>query len=170
MDFGGENRDEKGEGGGVYIAQRPTSACCHLKRRLIASRNSFTSLLHSSSYLSIDLLLISHLPLPPHPSPSLGFLGVLGSGYGVHVWDRWLHRREIGRRPQIRRAHLPSNIDLTVQPERATYEELLGNINEVSQGWSRSAAAYRLSLLKKRTLQLVASLLAYRPSTITNNL
>ena len=37
-------------------------------------------------------------------SPSLGFLGVLTFGYAIHAYDRYLHRKEIGRVPQIRRS------------------------------------------------------------------
>ena len=39
-------------------------------------------------------------------SPSLGFIGILLSGYCMHVWDRYLHRVELSRhiKPNIRRA------------------------------------------------------------------
>ena len=35
--------------------------------------------------------------------PSVGFIGVLISGYGMHIWDRNMHRMEIGQLVNLRR-------------------------------------------------------------------
>lgn len=43
--------------------------------------------------------------------PSLGFLGVLISGYGMHVWDRNMHRTEIGKVINLRRGATAKSLD-----------------------------------------------------------
>lgn len=36
-------------------------------------------------------------------NPTLGFLGVVFMGYAMHAWDRYVHRKEIGRGVNLRR-------------------------------------------------------------------
>mmetsp|Transcript_12889 Transcript_12889/g.23588 ORF Transcript_12889/g.23588 Transcript_12889/m.23588 type:complete len:1284 (-) Transcript_12889:1583-5434(-) len=68
-------------------------------------------------------------------SPSLGFLGVLTFGYAIHAYDRYLHRKEIGRVPQIRRSSSIGGVNNTgLTMEGLPVEEQLNNINKCLAG------------------------------------
>ncbi|GMH88886.1 hypothetical protein TL16_g11292 [Triparma laevis f. inornata] len=65
-------------------------------------------------------------------SPSLGFLGVCSFGYAIHAYDRYLHRKEIGRVPNIRRS---SSIGGVLKFSGSIpVEEQLNNINKYLAG------------------------------------
>jgi len=43
--------------------------------------------------------------------PTLGFIGVLICGYGMHIWDRNMHRMEIGKLVHLRRDATTKSLD-----------------------------------------------------------
>lgn len=63
-------------------------------------------------------------------SPSLGFLGVLVSGYAMHLWDRHLHRLAISRQTSLRRTSTANSSLVRLRDLGIPVEEHLQRINE----------------------------------------
>ena len=64
-------------------------------------------------------------------SPSLGFLVVLFCGYVIHAYDRFLHRANISRVPNIRRSssHIGLSSANNLTEDGVPVENLLAEIN-----------------------------------------
>ena len=62
-------------------------------------------------------------------SPFLGFVFVLSFGWFVHAYDRYLHRREVSRVPQLRRSSSLSHSVARLNALGIPVEEQLSKIN-----------------------------------------
>lgn len=60
--------------------------------------------------------------------PSTGFIGVLLCGYGMHVWDRNMHRMEIGKLVNLRRGTTAKSLD-KLRAMGIPIEDQLGRID-----------------------------------------
>lgn len=65
-----------------------------------------------------------------HWSPSLGFVMVLVSGYGMHVWDRHHHRRQISQQTSLRRGSMGCTSLSTLHNMGFRVEDQLERINK----------------------------------------
>src|SRR3569832_470683 len=63
-------------------------------------------------------------------SPSLGFLGVLVCGYGMHLWDRHTHRIAISQQTNLRRTTTANTSLMRLRDLGIPVEDQLQRINE----------------------------------------
>lgn len=63
-------------------------------------------------------------------NPSLGFIGVLISGYGMHIWDRNMHRMAMGKLVNLRRGATAKSLD-KLHLLGIPIEDQLGQINSI---------------------------------------
>lgn len=70
--------------------------------------------------------------------PSLGFIGVLICGYGMHIWDRSMHRNEIGKKVNLKRGKIPAHKSRDELHQMGIpICDQLSKINELVQGLDR---------------------------------
>jgi len=62
-------------------------------------------------------------------NPSLGFLGVVVASYGMHIWDRHIHRQEIGRVIGLRRPISTAQSLVQLKAMGVPVEDQLAQIN-----------------------------------------
>lgn len=83
-------------------------------------------------FASSDIQLL----LPSYKINSLGFLGVISFGYAVHAYDRYLHRREIGRVRNLKRTSSQSAarlkaMGIPVEEQLQAINDALASIDQV---------------------------------------